>query len=94
MVLRIERSRREGYNIFQLSGVIDEGYISELEELFGPPADYHRVVIDLNEIQIVDRPAVQFLLRCETQGVSLENCPPYVREWMTREADIVKRIQE
>jgi hypothetical protein len=90
MVLRIELSRREGFKIFQLSGVIDEGYIAELDELFGPAADYRYVVADLNDIQIVDRAAVHFLLRCELQGLKIENCPPYVREWMAREAGNVE----
>ena len=29
--------------------------------------------------------AINFLVRCESDGITLENCPAYVREWMTRQ---------
>jgi anti-anti-sigma regulatory factor len=86
MVLRIERSRRKGIWTFRLSGVFDKEYIAELEDLFGRPVDYHKVIVDLSDVQIVDRAAVQFLLRCEVQGLKLQNCPPFVREWIAGEA--------
>jgi len=44
----------------------------------------HRV-LDLSEVTIVDVAAVRFLIRCESEGVALVQCPPYVREWMLRE---------
>jgi hypothetical protein len=28
-----------------------------------------------------------FFVRCEAAGVKLENCHPYIREWMEREKD-------
>ena len=43
------------------------------------------VVLDLTEVSLVDVDVVRFLLRCETQGVRLADCPAYVREWMVRE---------
>jgi hypothetical protein len=30
---------------------------------------------------------VRFFLRCEADGIQLENCPSYIREWMEREND-------
>jgi hypothetical protein len=30
---------------------------------------------------------MRFLMHCESNGVTLENCTPYIREWMTRERD-------
>jgi hypothetical protein len=30
---------------------------------------------------------VRFLRGCERDGMKLENCPAYVREWMDREED-------
>ena len=29
--------------------------------------------------------AISFLDRCEAAGVTLKNCPAYVREWVTRQ---------
>jgi hypothetical protein len=30
---------------------------------------------------------VKFLRDCEADGMKLENCPAYVREWMERDKD-------
>jgi hypothetical protein len=30
---------------------------------------------------------MRFLMRCEADGVTLENRTPYIREWMEREKD-------
>jgi hypothetical protein len=42
-------------------------------------------VIDLKNVLLVDREAVKLLARTEAHGTELRNCPPYVREWVTRE---------
>jgi hypothetical protein len=41
--------------------------------------------LDLEEVTLVDRDSVRFLIRCESEGVQLVNCPLYVREWITKE---------
>jgi len=33
----------------------------------------------------VDREAVKFLARYESNAVELRNCPAYIREWIKRE---------
>jgi len=43
------------------------------------------LAIDLKNVSLVDREAVKLLGRCETNGTELRNCPPYIREWVTRE---------
>ena len=40
--------------------------------------------IDLN-VLLVDREAVKLLALSEANGTELRNCPPYIREWVTRE---------
>jgi hypothetical protein len=44
-----------------------------------------RKMLDLTDVDLVDIAVVQFLISCEDEGVELKQCPPYVREWMTRE---------
>jgi hypothetical protein len=44
-----------------------------------------RFAIDLKNVVLVDRKAVKLLALSETNGTELRNCPPYVREWVTRE---------
>jgi hypothetical protein len=41
--------------------------------------------IDLKDVLLVDRPAVTLLALSEANGTELKNCPPYIREWVTRE---------
>ena len=36
-------------------------------------------------VRLADRDAVRFLRGCEADGMKLENCPAYLREWMDRE---------
>jgi len=46
--------------------------------------------VDLEEVSLVDVESVRFLISCEAAGVELRHCPPYVREWMSREANAGK----
>jgi hypothetical protein len=48
--------------------------------------------IDLKNVLLVDREAVKLLALSEANGTELRNCPPYIREWVTRErADTPER---
>ena len=42
-------------------------------------------VLDLKDVVLVDREAVQLLAARESNGTELRNCPAYIREWITRE---------
>jgi hypothetical protein len=43
--------------------------------------------LDLKDVTMVDRDVMRFFLRCEADGVKLENCASYIREWMEREKE-------
>jgi hypothetical protein len=43
------------------------------------------VVLDLKEVKLIDREALRFLARCKENGIKVENCPAYIREWILRE---------
>ena len=83
MTLRIERSVRQGFTVFTLSGHMKAEEVADLKALFD--ADYRTIVLDLQDVRLADRDAVKFLRDCEADGMKLENCPAYVREWMERE---------
>jgi predicted metal-binding protein len=83
MTLRIERSVRQGIMVFTLSGHLRAEEVAELKALFD--ADYRTTVLDLRDVRLADRDAVKFLRDCEADGMKLENCPAYIREWMERE---------
>jgi hypothetical protein len=46
-----------------------------------------KIVLDLEELNLVDVEAVRFLGMCETKGVTLLNCSPYIRDWIGKERD-------
>ena len=85
MTLRIERSARQRFTVFTLTGRMEAEHVVELNELFD--SDYRNIILDLRELRLADRDAVKFLKACERDGMKLENCPAYVREWMDREQD-------
>jgi hypothetical protein len=76
---------RQGFTVFTLSGRMEAVHVAELKELFD--RDYRNIILDLRDLRLADRDAVRFLKGCEADGMNLENCPAYVREWMDREED-------
>ena len=87
MTFRIETVARGRFTVFVLSGRIETPAIAELRRLFELQTDYHRIVLDLKDVRVVDRDVMRFFIRCEADGVKLDNCAPYIREWMEREKD-------
>jgi hypothetical protein len=84
-MLKISRRQTEENTVeFALSGRLQFKHISELRTLIRD--EEHRVVLDLREVNLLDREAVEFLVACERDGVSVRNSSPYIREWITREA--------
>jgi len=43
------------------------------------------VVIDLGEVTLIDRPALQFLAAQTGVGVQIVNCPSYIEHWLRKE---------
>ena len=43
------------------------------------------ITIDLEEVSLVDRSAVNLLAVSEARGIELRNCPAYIREWIDQE---------
>jgi hypothetical protein len=46
-----------------------------------------KIVLDLEELNLVDVEAVRFLGTCEVAGVTLVNCCPYIRDWIGKERE-------
>ena len=79
MTLRIERSDGR----IRLCGEFRIAHLaqvkSETERCESP------VVVDLEEVNLFDLEGVRFLNACETKGISVVRCSPYIREWMLQE---------
>jgi hypothetical protein len=87
MTFRIETAARGRVTVFTLCGRIEKQAIAELRRLFELQTDYHDIVLDLQDVGVVDRQVMLFFMSCEADGVKLENCTLYIREWMEREKD-------
>ena len=57
--------------------------VAELKKLFD--RDCRNIILDLRDLRLAARDAVRFLRGCEADGMKLENCPAYVRDWMDSE---------
>jgi anti-anti-sigma regulatory factor len=71
-----------------LNGKFSEDAIPDLEQLISTARVAHRhVLIDLSEVTLVDRKAVQYFSEQVSQEVKLVNCPVYLQRWITRVND-------
>ena len=84
-MLRIQRTLNGDETVLKVIGRMDAENVAELEALFASEAKGQRIVLDLKDLTLVDRDAVSFLERCESDSIGLKNCPAYVREWILRE---------
>jgi glyoxylase-like metal-dependent hydrolase (beta-lactamase superfamily II) len=83
VVLRIEEHPDGPRTTFVLSGRIESSNVQQLKlQIDRSETD---VALDLRQVRIVDRDAVRFLARCETRGIELLDCPPFVRSWIKSE---------
>jgi hypothetical protein len=89
-MLKIQRKANERV-LFTLSGRIEAEDIDELRRLFELEGAGGHIALDLKDVTLVDRDAVKFLADCEAGSIKLENCPPYVREWIGRESGRTRR---
>ena len=87
MTLRVEKvsTRREpGLRL------VGRMRANELDAISGHIRAHGATWVDLEEVSLVDVESVRFLVSCEFAGVELQHCPPYVREWMSRETEAGK----
>jgi hypothetical protein len=87
MPFRIETAARGRFTVFVLSGWIEKQAIAELRRLFECQTDFRDIVLDLKDVGVIDREVMRFFVSCEADGVKLENCAAYIREWMKREKE-------
>jgi hypothetical protein len=82
-MLRIEKLLGKTSTVLRLSGRIQEEHLSQLQTEIEQCTDTPK--LDLKDVNLLDRPSVQFLMRCESQSIQLVNCPLYIEEWISRE---------
>jgi len=80
--LKIETASDRGKLTLRLIGRLQAEHIAELmNQIEGSGTER----VCLKEVTLVDVDVVRFLAACEDGGISIVNCPAYIREWMNRE---------
>lgn len=85
-MLRIQREAN-GEVVLRISGRLAGENLGELKKLIDSEGGGRRIILDLRELTLVDHEAVGFLRECDSDGITLRNCPPYVCEWIARQRD-------
>ena len=88
MTLKIEITADGARTTLRLVGRIQAEHLNEVR------AQIRRcqepVILDLAQVTLVDVDAVRFLGACESRGVDVIHCSPYIREWIAREQDAAR----
>jgi hypothetical protein len=69
--------------VLRLHGRIQVEHVSTVKEVIAHEKD--GVALDLEEVTLIGRDAVNFLADCEPKGIELRNCPAFLREWVAKE---------
>jgi hypothetical protein len=83
LMLRIEKRFDRGLTTLRLSGRIQAEQLQELQSQVDSCTGM--LGLDLEEVTLLDRDVVHFLVLCESKGMEVVNCPLYIQEWMFRE---------
>jgi anti-anti-sigma regulatory factor len=85
MTFKIDKYSDEYGTTLRLIGRMRAEHLPELEKQIRESKS--KIMLDLEELNLVDVEAVRFLGSCEAQGVKLLNCSPYIRDWIGKERD-------
>jgi hypothetical protein len=85
MTLRLVTDVHDEGTTIRLVGRIRAEHVEHLRAEIA--ASLAPVALDLDEVSLADVDAVRFLVTAERQGIVLQRCAPFIREWMVREAD-------
>lgn len=92
MTLRIQKRSVARKSVLRLSGRLKASDLATLSEAIQNCTE--TIVLDLEEVTLVDAEVVNFLARCETEGLELLQCSPFIREWISRESDGASKVAE
>jgi hypothetical protein len=85
MTLRIVAEVREDGSTIRLIGRMRAEHVEHLRAELATSRT--PTVLDLDDLRLADVDAIRFLAAAERQGVVLQHCAPFIREWMARETE-------
>ena len=84
MTLKIEELAAEHGTTLKLIGRMRAEHLDELRRQIAASAPS---ALEMKEVTLVDAEVVRFLGACESEGIHLENCSAYIREWIAMEKE-------
>jgi len=85
VTLKIETIRGDEVTTIKLIGRVRAEVLPNLKAEI--KANGRVFALEMDEVTLVDLDVVRFLNSCETQGIELRGCPPYIREWIAQEKE-------
>ena len=84
MTFKVQKVEEAKVVVLKLSGRIQKENVADLSRLCEAIEGSRELVLDLEEVKLVDQDVVRFLELCEGNGARLQNCPPYIRHWISQ----------
>ena len=75
----------QGRVVLRVSGRLAGNNVDVLRTLL--EQENNVLTLDLKDVRLVDGAAVKLLAIHESNGVRIDNCPLYIREWIRRERE-------
>jgi len=85
MTLKIERYSDGLSTTIRLIGRMRAEHLEELKKQIRESGS--KIVLDLEEVNLVDVDVIRFLGICQEAGVRLLHCSPYISDWIAKERD-------
>jgi len=84
MTCKIERLvAAENCVVFRLCGRVQTEHVATINDLIS--GETGAIALDFEEVTLVDRDVVSFLVVCELKGIELRNSPAFLQEWVAQE---------
>lgn len=71
--------------LLRVSGRLTGDHVNTLRTLL--EQERSALTLDLKDVRLVDGEAVKLLAIHESNGLRIDNCPLYIREWIRRESE-------
>lgn len=86
MICKIHRQAiGQGRVVLRISGRLTGDHVNTLRTLVEQESD--ALTLDLKDVRLVDGEAIKLLAIHESNGIRIDNCPLYIREWIRRERE-------
>jgi hypothetical protein len=85
VTLKIEAISGDGGTSIKLIGRLRAEFLPDLKAEIKASASV--IALEMDEVTLVDLEVVRFFSACESQGIELRGCPPYIREWIAQEKE-------